>query len=111
MKNVWVAFDVLADSVVPPSDHQYMRCHMIFDVCCPACSLGAYDKGPSISHLCQVVSQETMHIALLGASLNKVDIWAADVLNAYITAPCHEKIWTTLGREFGDDCSQKAIIF
>ena len=32
MKNVWVAFDVLADSVVPPSDHQYMRCHMIFDV-------------------------------------------------------------------------------
>ncbi|KAL7474898.1 hypothetical protein ACHAW6_000843, partial [Cyclotella cf. meneghiniana] len=39
-----------------------------------------------------------------------VDIWAADVLNAYITTPCHKKIWTTLGKEFGDDCVQTAII-
>ena len=27
-----VAFDVLADGVAPPADHQYIRCHMIFDV-------------------------------------------------------------------------------
>ena len=32
MKNVRVAFDVLPDGVVPPSDHQYVKCHMIFDV-------------------------------------------------------------------------------
>ncbi len=32
MKNVRVAFDVLPDGVAPPSDHQYMKCHMIFDV-------------------------------------------------------------------------------
>ena len=32
MKNVQVAFDVLPDGVAPPSDHQYMKCHMIFDV-------------------------------------------------------------------------------
>ena len=51
-----------------------------------------------------------MHIALLVAVLNSVDIWAADVLNTYITAPCHEKIWTTLGKEFGDDCGRKTII-
>jgi hypothetical protein len=29
---VCVAFDVFADGVVPPADHQYIRCHMIFDV-------------------------------------------------------------------------------
>ena len=48
-----------------------------------------------------------MRIALLMAALNDVDIWAADALNAYITAPCREKIWTTLGKEFGDDCGRK----
>ena len=31
-------------------------------------------------------------------------------MNAYITAPCREKIWTTLGKEFGDDCGRKAIV-
>eukprot|EP00804_Cyclotella_cryptica_P022274 CCRYP_018116-RA/>CCRYP_018116-RA protein AED:0.39 eAED:0.39 QI:0/-1/0/1/-1/1/1/0/189 len=31
MKNVHVVFDVLSDSVAPPADHQYIRCHMIFD--------------------------------------------------------------------------------
>ncbi|KAL7482322.1 hypothetical protein ACHAW6_007993 [Cyclotella cf. meneghiniana] len=32
MKNVWVVFDVLPDGVTSPSDHQYIKCHMIFDV-------------------------------------------------------------------------------
>ena len=32
MENVLVAFNVLADGVAPPPDHQYIRCHMIFDV-------------------------------------------------------------------------------
>eukprot|EP00804_Cyclotella_cryptica_P017424 CCRYP_016640-RA/>CCRYP_016640-RA protein AED:0.36 eAED:0.36 QI:0/0/0/1/1/1/2/0/217 len=32
MKNVSVAFDVLSDGVAPLEDHQYIRCHMIFDV-------------------------------------------------------------------------------
>ena len=41
MKNVCVAFDVLLDGVVPPSDLQYMKCHRIFglkleDFCCKA---------------------------------------------------------------------------
>ena len=55
-------------------------------------------------------SRETVQIALLVAALNNIDIWVADVLNAYITAPCREKIWTTLGKEFGDDCGKKAIV-
>ncbi len=51
-----------------------------------------------------------MHLALLEAVLSNIDILAADVLNSYITAPSHEKIWTTLRKEFGDDCGQKVII-
>jgi hypothetical protein len=32
MKNVHVAFNVLVDGVAPPPDHQFICCHMIFDV-------------------------------------------------------------------------------
>jgi len=31
-------------------------------------------------------------------------------LNAYVTAPVREKIWTTLGPEFGADTDKQAII-
>ena len=114
---MWVAFDVLLDGVAPPSDHQYMKCHMIFDVkmevFCRKARLvagGHMTKAPATLTYASVVSRETVRIALLMAVLNDVDIWAADVFNAYITMPCREKIWTTLGKEFGDDCGRKAII-
>ena len=102
---------MLPDGVAPPSDHQYMKCHMIFDVKMEdfrrkarLVAGGHMTKAPATLTYASVVSRETVRIALLMAALNEVDIWAADVLNAYITAPCREKIWTTLGKEFGDDC-------
>ena len=33
-----------------------------------------------------------------------------DIENAYITAPCTEKIWTILGPEFGSDAGKSAIV-
>ena len=32
MKNVKVAFNVLDDGKVVPLDHQFVKCHMVFDV-------------------------------------------------------------------------------
>ncbi|KAL7488248.1 hypothetical protein ACHAW6_013826 [Cyclotella cf. meneghiniana] len=117
MKNVRVAFDVLPDGVVSPSDHQYMKCHMIFDVKMEdfhrkawLVAGGHMTKAPAILTYARIVSQETVCISLLVTALKDIDIWATDVLNAYITAPCRKKIWTTLGKEFGDDCGRKAII-
>ncbi|KAL7487169.1 LOW QUALITY PROTEIN: hypothetical protein ACHAW6_015163 [Cyclotella cf. meneghiniana] len=102
IKNVWVAYDVLADGVVPPSVHQYMKCHMIIDIKMEVFVArlvnGDMTKAP------------TTLASLLVAALNNVDIWAADVLNAYITAPFCEKIWSTLGNKFGENCGRKAII-
>lgn len=48
--------------------------------------------------------QERVHIPLLVAMLNNIDIWATDILNTYSTVPCNKKIWIILGREFGDNC-------
>eukprot|EP00804_Cyclotella_cryptica_P021846 CCRYP_000810-RA/>CCRYP_000810-RA protein AED:0.27 eAED:0.27 QI:0/0/0/1/1/1/2/0/468 len=117
MKNVCVAFDVLADGVAPPAVHQYIRCHMIFDVKMEdfrhkdrLIAGGHVTKDPATLTYASVMSRETVRIALLIAALNDIDIWAADVLSAYITAPCKEENWTTLGKEFGDDCGRKAIV-
>ncbi|KAL7476293.1 hypothetical protein ACHAW6_002165, partial [Cyclotella cf. meneghiniana] len=103
MKNVRVAFDVLPDGVAPSSDHQYMKFHMIFDVkmedFCRKARLvagGHMTKTPATLTYASVVSQDTVRIALLMAALNDIDIWAANVLNTYITTPCSKKIWTTL---------------
>ena len=51
-----VAFSVLADGAAPPQDHQFIRCHMIFDVkmedfCCKARLVagGQATKAPATS--------------------------------------------------------------
>ena len=51
-----------------------------------------------------------MRICLLVAALNDLYIQSADIENAYITAPCREKIWTRFGPEFGQD-EGKVFIF
>ena len=43
-------------------------------------------------------------------ALNDLKVKAGDVLNAYITAPCKEKVCATLGPEFGPEASKSATI-
>ncbi len=71
---------------------------------------GHMTNVPATYTYASVVTRETVRIALMLAALNSLDVMAADIMNAYITAPCKEKIWTTLGPEFGKDKGKKAII-
>ncbi len=77
MKNVRVAFDVLPDGVATPSDHQYMKCHMIFDIKMEDFGHEArlvagrhMTKALATLTYARVMPQETMCIALLVAVLN-----------------------------------------
>ena len=65
---------------------------------------------PAIITYASVVSCETVRIALLMAALNDLEVKVGDVLNAYITAPITEKVWTVLGPEFGIDPGKTAVI-
>jgi hypothetical protein len=67
-------------------------------------------KAPATITYASVVSRETVCIALLMAALNDLNDKVGDVLNAYITAPITEKVWTVLGPEFGSDAGKSAII-
>ena len=50
-----------------------------------------------------VVSHDSVRIAFLIAALNGLDVMACDIRNAYLNAPCREKVWFVGGTENGND--------
>ena len=48
-----------------------------------------------------MVSRESVRMALTYATLNGIDVMAADIKNAYLQAPSSEKHYVICGSEFG----------
>ena len=67
------------------------------------CGSHTTDTPSSITYS-SVVSRDSIRITFLVAALSDLDIMAADIGNAYLNAPCHEKIWTVAGQELGTEC-------
>ena len=65
---------------------------------------------PSSITYSSVVSRESVRIALTVAALNNLDILGCDIQNAYISAPCREKIYCEAGDEFGSDAGKIMIV-
>ena len=117
MDNVKVAFEILDDNETVPRDHQFVRCHMVFDVKMEDfprkarfVAGGHMAKAPAAMTYAHVVFRETVPVVLTIAALNDLQVKCGDDLNAYITAPVTEKIWTTLGPEFGADAGKTALV-
>jgi hypothetical protein len=118
MAKVRIAFKTLGDNELTPPTFQEMRCHMVHDVKMEnfqrkACLVarGHMTKVSSATMTyATVVSRELVRIALTLAELNNLEVKIADIENAYLTAPIGEKIWCTLGPEFGVDAGKCAII-
>ncbi len=117
MKEVRIAFNILPDGHVAPIGYQKIPCHMIFDVKMEdfrrkarLVAGGHRTEAPATLTYASVVSRETVRLALTIAALNDFEVKVGDVLNAYITAPVKEKVWTVLGPEFGPDAGRSAII-
>jgi hypothetical protein len=53
---------------------------------------------------------DSVRICLLIAALNALDVLAANIENAYLTAPNREKIWCWAGTEFGNDKGKPFIV-
>ena len=71
---------------------------------------GHMTTAPAAVTYANVVSRETVRIALNLAALNGLEVKCGDVLNAYINAPVKEKIWTYLRPEHSHNEGKKAII-
>ena len=112
-----VAFKILDDDDKPPIGSQYMKCHMVFSIkmedffrkACLVAGGNIVEASKSLT-FASVVSRESVRIALKLAALNDLEVKTSDIQNAYLTAPCSEKVHTTLGTEFGENKGKTAII-
>jgi hypothetical protein len=117
IKNVQVAFKILPDGQPARIGHQKIPCHMVFDIKkedfrqkARLIAHGHKTDAPTTITYASVVSRETVRVALTLAALNDLKVKVGDVLNACITAPITEKVWTVLGPEFGQDTGKSAVI-
>ena len=119
MKNVLIAFEEFDGNIdsLPPG-YQHVDCHIIFDIKmgenfrrkARMVAGGHKTETPATLTYSSVVSRDSVRIALLIAALNDLDILACDIQNAYLTAPCREKIYTTAGPEFGPELCGKTML-
>ena len=107
MLNVGIAFEILQDDEHTPVGWKLVTGHVIFDVKMDFTRKarwvldGHKTAEPIISTYAGVVSRESVRIALTYASLNGVDVMAADIRNAYLQAPSSQKDYIVCGPEFG----------
>ena len=57
-----------------------------------------------------IVSRETVRIVMMIATLSDLEVKLGDILNTYFQEPVTEKVWTTLGSEFGKVSSKTVVI-
>ena len=107
MTNVSLDFHILDHGEENPLGYEHINCHLIFDIKMDFHHKDLLVAGfhttnlPMESTYSGVVPRESVWIAFTLAELNDLDIFAADIQNAYLTAPYGEKIIFTCGLEFG----------
>ena len=122
MKKMMVAFDVDEDWTLEQireglahGDYvgfQEIECHWVFDIKMDLThharfvARGHTTEPPATMTYSSVVSQESVQIAFLVAALNDLDVQCCDIGNAFLNAPCQEKIWFVAGPEFGSKQGQ-----
>jgi hypothetical protein len=57
-----------------------------------------------------VVSHDSIHLAFLIVVLNDLEVLSVDVQNAYLKAPTTERVYTTVGGEFGKDKQGRPVL-
>ena len=87
--------------------NQEISCHIIFDIKMDLTRKARFVAGgrvtetPASITYSSIVSWDSVRIAFLIAALNDLEVMACDVGNAYLNAPCRERIWFVAGPEFG----------
>ena len=118
MKNVRPAFEEYEGDVKDLKGCQEIKCHMIFDVKlgenfrrkARLVAGGHVTDAPSTMCYSSVVSRESVRLALLSAALNGLDMLSCDIQNAYLSAPCREKMCCRAGPEFGSEAGKIMIV-
>ncbi len=96
---------VRANEIDQLKGYQEIRCHIVFDVKIDFSKKACFVAGghmtdtPNTLTYSSVVSWDSVKIAFLIAALDDIDIMACNIGNAYLNAPCRERIWFVAGAE------------
>ena len=107
MYNVGVAFETLDEGAHAPHGWKRVTGHLVWDVKMDFTRKarwvldGHKTLDPIGSTYAGVVSRESVRIALTYAALNELDVFAADIRNAYLQAMSSQKDYIICGPEFG----------
>ena len=107
MHNVGVAFEILDENRKAPPGWSPVTAHIIFDVKMDFTRKARFvldghkTADPIGSSYAGVVSRDSVRIAFTYAALNDLDVFAADIRNAYLQAPSSRKDYIICGNEFG----------
>ena len=116
MGQVNVAFEYLARGERAPEGWKKASGHIIWDVKMDFTRKARWVKdghrtaAPENSSYAGVVSRESVRIALTYAALHGLPVVAADIRNAYLSAPSSEKHYIICGPEFGEHEGCVALI-
>jgi hypothetical protein len=95
---------------------QEIGCHIVFDIKmvftrkARFCAGGHNTNTPVVMMYSSVVSRDSVRIGFMLAVLNGLDVMACDLENAYLNAPCMEKIWFEGGLECGSDKGKVCVV-
>jgi hypothetical protein len=107
MTEIGVAFEVLPEGKIAPPKWKKVSGHLVWnlkmDFTRKARWLldGHKTPNPIGSTYAGVVSRDSVRITFTYAALNGVDVWAADIKNAYLQAPSSQNGYIICGPEFG----------
>jgi hypothetical protein len=107
MTEIGIAFEVLDEGISAPKGWHKVTGHLVWDVKMDFTRKarwvldGHKTADPTGSTYAGVVSRESVRIAFTYAALNGVDVFAADIRNAYLQAPSSQKDYIVCGAEFG----------
>ena len=97
MYNVGVTFEILAEGQPAPRGWHKVTCHLVWDVKMDFTHKAQWvldaHKTPDAeeSTYAGVVSRESVRIVFLYTALNGLDVFSADIRNAYLQAPSWRK--------------------
>ncbi len=115
--NEFETFKVLEDDEVLPVGYTKIPYHLIWDVKFDGrrkCRMVAGGhRTPSVAPeevYSGVVSMETIRMAFVLASMNDLEVCAADISTAFLYGKTREKVYVVAGKEFGKHAGKTMII-
>ena len=100
-----------------PEDYTRIPYHIVFDVKfdgrCKARLVAGGHRTPNVPReevYSGVVGMDTIRMAFVLASMNELEVCAADISTAFLYGKTREKVYVIAGKEFGEHAGKRMVI-